>query len=348
MLQAALEERTVMLSNENERNDLKAFLEEQGLSLDNDVEYSMAITDGGKIVATGSFAGRVLKCIAVCEECKGSGLSEKVMTHLTNEQYRRGRTHLFVFTKPQNKRIFSELGLSLIAEVPSKVVLMENRQDGIHKYLDELASESGEIVPSAAVVVNCNPFTLGHRYLLEYAAARCQKLHVFVVWEDRSNFPAEVRYQMIKEGTADIPNLIVHKGRDYIISDATFPTYFIKKYEDAVETHARLDITIFLQYIAGRLAIQKRFVGDEPYCPVTSKYNRVMADMLPAAGIELEIVPRKTHDKDAISASGVRELLRRGDLSAVRELVPESTFRFLVSKNAETIIRNINPSANRL
>lgn len=347
MWHTSLEERAVKLTSESERNALIAFLEKQGLALDGDVEYSMVITDFGKIIATGSFAGRVLKCIAVDEEYKGLGLSEKVFTHLTNEQFRRGRTHLFVFTKPQNKQIFSDLGLSLIAEVPSKVVLMENRTDGIRKYLDELAAESGEIVPSAAVVVNCNPFTLGHRYLLEYAAARCQKLHVFVVWEDKSSFPTEVRYRLVKEGTADLPNVIVHRGRDYIISDATFPTYFIKHYEDVVETHARLDVTIFLQYIAQRLAIQKRFVGEEPYCAVTSEYNKVMAEMLPAAGIELEIVPRKTAGGAAISASRVRELLRSGDFAAVRALVPETTYRFLVSEDAGEIIEKLRSSASR-
>ena len=228
MWHTGLEERLVTLTKEKDRSALVVFLKKQGLTLDRDVEYSMVITDNGTIVATGSFAGRVLKCIAVDEAYKGTGLSEKVITNLSNEQFKRGRSHYFVFTKPLNKQIFTDMGLSFIAEVPDKVVLMENRQDGIQKYLNELAAESGEIVPSAAVVVNCNPFTRGHRYLLEYAAARCQKLHVFVVWEDRSVFPAETRYRLVKEGTADLKNVVVHRGRDYIISDATFPTYFIK------------------------------------------------------------------------------------------------------------------------
>ena len=345
MWHTGLEERAVTLASEKERRALAAFLERQNLALDRDVEYSMVIVDNTTIAATGSIAGRVLKCIAVDEAYKGLGLSGKVMTNLANEQFHRGRAHYFVFTKAENKQLFSDLGLSLIAEVPYRVVLMENRQDGIFKYLDELAAESGKIVPSAAVVVNCNPFTLGHRYLLEYAAARCQKLHVFVVWEDRSVFPSEVRYRLVREGTADLNNVVVHRGRDYIISDATFPTYFIKKYEDVVETQARLDITVFIKYIAGRLDIRKRFAGEEPYCRVTNEYNRVMAELLPAAGIDLEIVPRKTSGGDAISASRVRELLKAGDLSAVKNLVPESTYRFLVSEEGVGIIQKIRSSA---
>lgn len=336
-----LQESVLKLSSEKEKEKLKAFLNGQGLSMDKDIEYTMVITDSDRIVASGSFSDRVLKCIAVEDEYKGQGLSARVITHLVNEQYARGRTHLFIYTKPENRRIFSDLGFYPVAEVRDKVVLMENRPDGIKRYLDEIAAQTGTIVPSAAVVVNCNPFTNGHKYLLEYAAARCEMLHVFVVWEDRSLFPAEVRYRLVREGVAHMPSISVHKGRDYIISNATFPSYFIKQYEDVVEIHAGLDLEIFSQYIAKRLDIRKRFVGEEPYCPVTAAYNRMMGQILPPKGIEVEIVPRMTSGGNAISASRVRELLGRGDMDAVKKLVPETTLHFLLSKEGEQIIKKI-------
>lgn len=336
-----LQESVLKLSSEKEKEKLKAFLHGQGLSVDKDIEYSMVITDRDRIVASGSFSGRVLKCIAVEDVYKGQGLSARVITHLVNEQYVRGRTHLFIYTKPENRRIFSELGFYPVAEVPDNVVLMENRPDGIKRYLDEITAQTGTVLPSAAVVVNCNPFTNGHKYLLEYAAARCKLLHVFVVWEDRSLFPSEIRYKLVREGVAHIPGIIVHKGKDYIISNATFPSYFIKQYEAVVETHARLDLEIFSQYIAKRLDIRKRFVGEEPYCPVTSAYNGMMGKILPPRGIEVEIVPRMTSEGSAISASRVRELLGRGDMDAVKKLVPETTCRFLLSKEGEQIIKKI-------
>jgi len=336
-----LQESVLKLSSEKEKEKLKAFLNGQGLSMDKDIEYTMVIIDRDRIVASGSFSDRVLKCIAVEDEYKGQGLSARVITHLVNEQYARGRTHLFIYTKPENRRIFSDLGFYPVAEVRDKVVLMENRPDGIKRYLDEIAAQTGTIVPSAAVVVNCNPFTNGHKYLLEYAAARCEMLHVFVVWEDRSLFPAEVRYRLVREGIAHIPGISVHKGRDYIISNATFPSYFIKQYEDVVEIHAGLDLEIFSQYIAKRLDIRKRFVGEEPYCPVTAAYNRMMGRILPPKGIEVEIVPRMTSGGNAISASRVRELLGRGDMDEVKKLVPETTLHFLLSKEGEQVIKKI-------
>jgi Citrate lyase synthetase len=201
--------------------------------------------------------------------------------------------------------------------------------------------ETGTIESSAAVVVNCNPFTLGHKYLLEYAAARCKLLHIFVVWEDYSVFPSEIRYRLVKKGTEHLPNVIVHRGRDYIISNATFPSYFIKKYEDLVETHAKLDLGIFAKYFAGTLKIKKRFVGEEPNCMVTATYNKIMKQILPLNGIEVEEIPRITSEGSAISASRVRELVKNNEMEKIKELVPDTTYQFLMSAEAEYIIQRI-------
>jgi [citrate (pro-3S)-lyase] ligase len=343
----SLNDEVLNLDSIDERKDVESFLHAQGLSLDQDVEYTLVIRDNGKIVATGSFSKRVLKSIAVDEEYQNRGLSAKIVTLLIHEEYERKRTHLFIYTKPSNISIFSDLGFYVIHEVPSKVVLMENRLTGIKKYVEQLSSKKSELKNAAAIVVNCNPFTLGHRYLIEYAAARSDILHLFVVWEDKSSFPAEVRYRLIVEGIWDIPNVIVHRGEDYIISNATFPSYFIKEYQDQVETHARLDLGIFAHYIAPALGITRRFVGEEPYCAVTSAYNKIMQEFLPGHGVQVEVVPRKLHDGQAISASRVRELIRVNKIHELEELVPESTYRFLLSPEAKEIVKTIQSSAQR-
>jgi [citrate (pro-3S)-lyase] ligase len=354
MYDEALKEESLNMASDSDRKSLQGFLERQGLTLDSDVEYSVVLKDNGRIAASGSFSEKVLKCIAVDDEYKEKGLSARVVTHLVNEQYRRGRTHLFIYTKPQNTQVFSALGFYPLARVPEKVVLMENRRDGIKKYVESIAEESASFAGasdtfasnpspdiSGSIVVNCNPFTLGHKFLIEYAAARCKMLHVFVVWEDRSVFPAETRYQLVREGVAHLNNVTVHKGKDYIISNATFPSYFIKKYEELVETHARLDLEVFAQYIAPALSIKKRFVGKEPYCPVTSVYNKIMKQVLPSHGIEVEEIERITSSGDAISASRVRSLVADKRMNEVRKLVPHTTYEFLVSPEAEGIISKI-------
>jgi len=340
-------EQVVNLHTDVEREQLQAFLQKQNLMLDTDVEYSIAIMDGERMAAVGSLSGKVLKCIAVDDEYKYLGLSSRIVTNLVQEAYRKGRTHLFVYTKPENKAIFMELGFYPISEVPAKVVLMENTSGGIKNYTSELVKESCDSSDAAAVIVNCNPFTMGHRYLLEYASARCSVLHVFVVWEDKSSFPSEVRYNLIKAGTQHLDNVVLHKGSDYIISNTTFPSYFIKEYDDIVETYARLDLTVFSQHIAPALNIKKRFVGEEPYCRVTAAYNAAMQELLPKYGIEVQVIPRMLAGEEPISASRVRELIRSGKIEMTRQLVPETTYQFLISKEAEKIIKHIQSMTNR-
>jgi [citrate (pro-3S)-lyase] ligase len=337
-------EKIVNLEAEEERIQIEGFLKRQNLSLDQQIDYTVALLDGDKLVATGSLDGRILKCIAVDEGYQNMGLSSKLVTHLTREACSRGVTHLFIYTKPENKIKFSDLGFYPIAEVPAKVVLLENRPAGVKNYLKKILQENEESHRgdlSGAIIINANPFTLGHQYLIEFAASNCETLHLFVLQEDKSSFPTEIRYRLVKEGVKHLSNVVVHMGKDYVISDATFPSYFIKKYQKIVETHARLDLELFTRYIAPRLGIKKRFVGQEPYCKVTATYNLVMQEVLPAHGIEVQVVPRLENQGQPISASRVRELIRERKIHEVNKLVPETTYQFLLSPEAEGIIQTI-------
>lgn len=178
MWYGSFREQVINLNEAAEKRELSDFMKRQGLMLEEDIEYSIALFDGRKIAAAGSLSGRVLKCIAVDEEYKNMGLSSRIVTNLISEAYARGETHLFIYTKPENKGIFTGLSFYAIAEVPGKSILMENRPDGINKYIDEIVNESPVNEESGAIVVNCNPFTLGHKYLIEYAASKCRYLHV--------------------------------------------------------------------------------------------------------------------------------------------------------------------------
>lgn len=124
--------------------------------------------------------------------------------------------------------------------------------------------------------MNANPFTNGHRYLIQQAAAQCDWLHLFLVKEDSSRFPYEDRLDLVLKGTADIPRLTVHRGSEYIISRATFPCYFIKEQSVINHCYTEIDLKIFRQYLAPALGVTHRFVGTEPFCRVTAQYNQDM------------------------------------------------------------------------
>ncbi|WDU84565.1 hypothetical protein PWK10_11580 [Caloramator sp. Dgby_cultured_2] len=128
------------------------------------------------------------------------------------------------------------------------------------------------------------------------------------------------------------------------MSSATFPSYFLRKEDDRLRAYTRLDAAIFGRYIAKEFNIKRRYVGTEPYCPVTNAYNNALMDILPNFGIEVKIVERLMKDNVAVSASFVRNLIKQGKLEDTKKFVPESTYEFLISKEAEDIIEKIKRS----
>lgn len=319
-------------------------LEEEGIQRDGNLDYTCAIMDDDyNVIGTGSCFGNTLRCMAVSSAHQGEGLMNEIIDHLIQVQYERGNLKLFVYTKTTAAKFFRDLGFYEIAQVEGKLSFLENRNNGFKNFLAGLEKTRREGT-AGAVVMNANPFTLGHRYLVETASAAVDTLHLFVVSEDASLVPYKVRKRLIEEGVADLPNVVMHESGPYMISTATFPSYFLK--DDALvnETHARLDIALF-ERIAAVLGITKRFVGEEPTSRVTSIYNKVMQEELPQAGIECHVIPRVELDGKAISASTVREALKEGDFETVKKLVPQSTYDFFTSPEAEPVLKKIRAAA---
>lgn len=329
-----------------------ALLEAEGIRRDGNLDYTCGMFDSDmNLIATGSCYGNTLRCMAVDSAHQGEGLMNQIVTHLMEVQVNRCNTRLFLYTKCSSAKFFGDLGFHEIARVDGQVVFMENRRNGFSDYLKRLKDtdsshgQSGichpsSLNPAAALVMNANPFTLGHLYLVEKAAAENHTVHLFIVSEDSSLIPFPVRRQLVKEGTAHLPNIIYHDSGPYIISSATFPSYFQKDGAAVIESHARLDLAVFTR-IAAALHITKRYVGEEPTSMVTGIYNRIMAEELPKSGVECIVVPRMTQGNEIISASTVRLAVKEGNMDLLRTMVPESTLRFFLSPEAEPVIQRI-------
>jgi [citrate (pro-3S)-lyase] ligase len=171
-------------------------------------------------------------------------------------------------------------------------------------------------------------------------------LLVFVVQEESSTFPFAVRLALVQKGAAHIPNCRVLPGGSYMVSRQTFPAYFTG-HEKHASAHAALDSEIFSRRIAPALNIEKRFVGTEPFCPVTAKYNAAMRERLPKAGIELVELKRCELNGMAVSASALRQALRDDDWQLVERLAPATTLEFLRSPKAEPIISALKAKTGR-
>jgi [citrate (pro-3S)-lyase] ligase len=294
---------------------------------------------GDKLVAGAGYQGATIKCVAVDPSYQQCGLSNKVISHLCSELWTQGVSNIFVFTKPKNSNQFTGAGFHLIASAPA-AILLESSKNGIADYAKSLERYRQTGV-QGAIVMNGNPFTLGHRYLVEWAARQCDHLHIFVVEEDKSIFPFHVRKRLIEEGTKDLGNVTVHSGGAYIISSATFPSYFIKELSEIAKTYAQLDLNIFAKHIAPALSITKRFVGSEPTDPLTCAYNEIMQIELPQFGVEPVILERKEKEGQPISASRVRKLLGQNDIVVASQLVPRATAAYFLTAEGQQIIEKL-------
>ena len=200
----------------------------------------------------------------------------------------------------------------------------------IKKYFNNIKCFQNKQVGS--IVMNCNPFTKGHRYLIEYACDRVDYLIIFVVQEDKSIFTFEERFLMVKKGTSDLHKVIVVPSGEFILSQNLFPEYFIKQIDENIIENTENDICLFADYIAKKLNIKYRFVGEEKEDDVTNEYNNAMKRILPSRGIEVIEIERKRNGDNNISASMVRAYIENREFEKVYELVPETTKKILSLK----------------
>jgi len=338
----------VNLRREQNVIEIRRFLERFGLSFDADVVFTVAVRDlDGTLVGTGSSQGEVLRNIAVDESIQGAGLTSFILSALMQEMSRKGILHYFIFTRPDKAFLFANLGFNEIARAEPYAALLESGLDSVASYCDDIAQKTAHIPGKrAALVINGNPFTKGHRALIEKAAMECPGAIVFVVSEERSLFPFKDRLRLIREGVRDLTNVAVVEGGKYIISAATFPTYFTRE-QDQVKAQTRLDISLFAQQIAPRLDITDRYIGEEPYCPVTNEYNEAMLELLLPAGIATHLVPRISVAGEIVSASRVRDLIRTGGWTRLERLVPPVTLAYLRSDENTAIMDTIQSSNTR-
>lgn len=353
------------LSLNSVRRRVEAFLAANGLRLAPLDRYVVVTRDedGDEILAGGGLDGNVIKCVAVSESARSEGLMNILVSRLIAIAREEGRESVKAFTKPENEGIFKSLGFALIASSPN-AILMENGRGGLPEYRKYLASlaRPGR---NGAIVMNANPFTKGHRYLVEQAASQVDNLYVIVVKEDRSRFPYVERKAMIEAGCAGLDNVVVCEGSDYAISAATFPTYFLKKLDDATDTQIALDLDLFMNHIAKPLGVTVRFAGSEPEDALTRRYNELMAEILPGTSvavvrqdhqpdselvegsavrqarrpIDFVEIPRLEQKGKPLSATSLRRALDKGGFKEAMEYIPKSTIPYLVADLAERALR---------
>ncbi len=312
-----------------------ALLKKANLNPDEAVEYTAGIYLDERLVATGSYDQNVLKCFVVDQEYQAENLLTELVQHLMNRLSEENRQHYFVYTKPSNERLFQSLGFRKIIAT-DEILFMEQGSPDFQDYLALLAKNKKQ-GQGSGIVMNANPFTKGHQYLVETAAKQSAQVYLFVLSEDRSLFSTSDRFEMVKQGVAHLPNVTVLPTNDYLVSAATFPSYFLKDNapENVAKAQESLDAELFKGKIAPVLAIQTRFVGEEPFSKVTETYNQSMKKVF-GKDLRLIILPRLSVDGQIISATKVRKALKEQDEELLQKFLPQTTYNYL-KKHTKTI-----------
>lgn len=322
--------RPINLYNAYEYSNLLSFFKSYHLSYQReDIDFCVGIfNEDDRLIGTASLSNYVIRNVAIDPKYQGEGLVPLLLSEIISWGSRQGRYYFQLFTKPINIPYFTGSGFRLIIKT-EKAALLEFGPVSLVRWLSECKKKY--LIPDtplASIVMNCNPFTLGHLHLVEYAAKKEATVLIFVVEENASLLPFHDRLTLVRKGVAHLKNVIVCPSGPYIISKGTFPSYFLKK-EEALSVQTELDLLLFSTKIAPFLKINTRYVGTEPIDLVTKEYNQMMSQILSTHQIMLHILNRKMYLDSPISASLVRKLWAEKNWSTLSNLVPPTTLEYL-------------------
>jgi [citrate (pro-3S)-lyase] ligase len=322
------------------RHEWEQFLRSRGLEPIPSPEYVVGLYNSDdKLVGCGAIDGDVMKCVAVDPTYEGEGLIAMLVSGLYRYAQEKGCLNLMVYTKPEYRTTFESMAFRFVGSAP-KAILLESNPRGILTYTNYLKSirRKGR---NGAIVMNANPFTLGHRYLIETAAKQVDNLYIILVADNPyTQYDYTTRLAMAKAACYDLTNVVICEGSKYAVSASTFPTYFIKKRELATDTHIALDLDIFIRHIAPALGIDTRFVGSEPTDMLTNRYNELMHQILPPKNINVVEIPRKEVDSKAISATEFRKSINTDNYGSALELIPVVNQPIFIAEAAVKSLQN--------
>lgn len=311
-------------------------LEQEGIKSEENIEESYGLFEEGQLVATASRYQNVIKCVAVDSDARGGAYFNQIISHLMNKNTEFGFFKHYVYTKPCSKAAFEHLGFEVLEEVEQKLVFMEKAISGFDIFLEKLKAKRVDQEKIAAIVMNANPFTLGHQYLVEKAASENDYVFVFVLSEEMSAFSAKTRKELVKKGTEHLENVQILSTENYMVSSATFPSYFLDEDENITKIQARLDARLFANHIAPALNIHCRYVGNEPHSKATNLYNQALKEEFENK-LGIKIIERKENEQGIISATIVRKLFQEDRLDEIKDYVPATTYKFLLSAEGKEV-----------
>ncbi len=317
-----------------ELNKIEQFLEKFFLKLDSNLTKTLYIeNDKNEIIGTISCQDYIIKDLAVDQTYQNENISNLLINELLNYFRINNIYNYQVFTKPEYINVFISFGFKEIVKT-DKVIMLEGGayfiEDKINEIKNTLNNRFGYLDVNsdlAAIVINGNPITNGHMYLIEEVSRLHKMVVLFVVEEDKSEFTFQERFSMAYLSTMRLGNVCVIPSSKYIVSSLTFPSYFLHSENEVTEQYSKIDALIFKNYFMKQLYIKKRYVGSE-INPKMVCYNKILEEILVK---QLTIINRLTIDGEIVSASKVRYLLKNNFVDEALKYVPKEIALILKS-----------------
>lgn len=307
---------------------IEKFLEKFSLKLDNNLTKTIYIENENlDIIGTISCQDYIIKDLAVDPNYQSENLASVLVNEILNYFRLNNIYNYQVFTKPIYEQVFVSLGFKEIVKT-DKVIMLEGGISNINDKIKEIKNiinnrfgEINETSDIACIVMNGNPITNGHVYLIEEASKNHKMVVLFVVEEDKSEFTFKERFSMAYISTMRLGNVCVIPSSKYVVSSSTFPSYFLKNETEVSEQYSLIDALIFKEYFIKNLFIKKRYVGSETINKMVN-YNNILKQVLED---KLEIINRLQENEEVISASKVRSLLKEGKIEEALKYTPQET-----------------------
>ncbi len=314
------------LISQADRRAAKALVEHCDLRFEEDFEDLIGVFEQGRLAACGARTGRLLKMLVVAPEFRGAGLIGDIVAELMRRGRDAGWDGFFIFARPCAAAAFEKLGFKPLVR-HDKAVLLEygNALLGYFRARAALV-RSGN---NGAAVINADPFSLGHQYLVERAAQQVDTVYVLVPSEGRFALPLQARLDLARRGTAHLPNAVVTDTGPYLLSSVTFPAYFLKPGDQPDQIQLEIDVDLFGRHIAPMFDIRARIVGTEPFDPAIRAYNQTLRQRLGRWNVRLVEIERMKVGERWLNTAYVYQALARGDWRQVEATVPPSTLAFL-------------------
>lgn len=310
-------------------------------------DYVVGVSDSdGRLVGTASLHQDIIKYVAIHPDHRGEAIANALVSDIISHAAGLGVFDLVIFTKPEYASLFTDLSFSIVGRSATSVML-ERSVCGLFsykKYLEKRQEAAGccnGAGRTGVIVMNANPPTKGHIYLIKECAAKVSHLFIIPLADNKNTlFSYNTRRNALTKAVSSLSNVTVVEGSRYCISASTFPSYFIKELSERTESHIRLDLDIFASHIAPSLGADIRFVGEEPTDPLTARYNELMKQILPLRGIEVVEIPRlKDSTDNPVSASRVRASLADMRVTDAVRLLPAASIPAVLAKAAVTALK---------